>query len=90
MAANVGALMIPAALELLEWWCDELHKEALADDVVHVGWLRALVGTLCKLANGRVRGAARRLGSAAGASAACGHWVGASHDPSLGDWSEHE
>jgi len=54
------------------------------------GHARALVETLCKLMNGRMCGAVWRLGSAVGVSAACGHWVGASHVPSLDDWSEHE
>lgn len=54
------------------------------------GHARALVETLCGLANSRLCGAVWRLGSVAGAAAASGHWVGASHVPSLTNWLEHQ
>ncbi|KAJ8613160.1 hypothetical protein CTAYLR_004828 [Chrysophaeum taylorii] len=54
------------------------------------GHARALVETLSFLANSRLCGALWRLGSAIGTAAASGHWVAASHVPSLADWRQHE
>lgn len=56
----------------------------------HSGHARALVETLSFLANSRLCDALWRLGSAVGTAAASGHWVAASHVPSLTDWRQQE
>jgi hypothetical protein len=60
------------------------------EEIGQCGHARALVEMLCLVSNERVCGAVWRLGGAIGADAATGHWVGASHIPSVDNWRLHK
>ena len=83
---NFSGAVLVAVAEANNYAAYRLSKEQDGE----CGHARALVETLCLLANARVCGVVWRLGGAIGAATSSGHWVAASHIPSIRDWRTHQ